>query len=1240
VAVITATLCLVTDAPAVVLLSDGFNYPNGPLVGAVGSPWAAHSSPGTNSVTVTNGQVRLAFFGGEDVNAALAGQSFAPTSGVALYTSFRLTLTSLPLAGGEYFAHFKNSGSQFTARIWASTTNAPAGMFRLGIANASGSTNTQLATNLSLNTPYTVVSRYVVSNGFSTLWINPASESDPGATAADPVSLITVTAYALRQASGGGSILLDDLIVGTSFDEVMPRPPAATTLVPRDLSAAGATFQGMAVGNGPGTTAWFEWGVDRTYGQATAPLAVNPDTNITFVSQPVTLGTNLSYHYRLVVSNAAGVARGADQIFAVAPVTHAWNFNSRGQTDVTAGLSNVVAIAGGSDLSLALRSDGRVVAWGDNFHGQTNVPAGLSNVVAIAGGGYHSLALRSDGRVVAWGDNFYGQTNVPAGLSNVVAIAGGGYHSLALRSDGRVVAWGFNGQGQTNIPIGLSNVVAIAGGNYHSLALRSDGRVVAWGYNFYGQTNVPAGLSNVVAIAGGFYHSLALRSDGQVVAWGYNSSGQTNVPAGLSNVVAIAGGGFHNLALRSDGRVVAWGYNSYGQTNVPSGLGSAVAIAGGERHSISIVSGPPSGTLQFGSSSTRCRENEGSVIVRIFREGAASGSVSVNYATADRTAVAGQDYASTSGIAEFNDGQTAANIVIPILADANFELEESFDVLLTNPTGGAVLGVRSNTSVEILEGQAFFSLGTPAFTANEAGGVAVITGTRSVFYGIGAVAVDIITLPGSALPGVDFVAVTNRLTWDDGETGTKSAVIPLLDNGLLDGTRAFTVAASSPSPGVTLVDPTNAIVTIVDDDSPPTVQWETPAYTVNESGGSILMTAWRSGGPTNVQVNFATSNLSAVAGSDYVATNGTLTFAPSEISKTVSVRILDDFPVEGSESFVVRLLSVGDTLVGLNSNAIVTILDPANSPEDLYGHGLRIVGNYNYYFPSNTSFSNTLTIFNPSAGPSRTGLVALTETVGTTSLTGASNNYALPSIPGGGYFDLDVGGLFWSVNAGDFKTYNIYASVHEVSATNGSVLQPQHTRLIWQFVGTAPPSGGVPIGGDGLGAPGFNPPPYVTNVVILGTNRVEEGTFADYTAMALLSNGTTNTAVTPVWTNSPFLLSAAGRFTPGGVTADTRTVVTGVVTYGATVMGTSSVLVVDVREPSFGPPSLAGKKATLQLQGTTGRRYAIEANTNLAFPSNWTVLATNQILSNSLSPFVDPSAGTNTQRFYRARQVP
>jgi len=110
---------------------------------------------------------------------------------------------------------------------------------------------------------------------------------------------------------------------------------------------------------------------------------------------------------------------------------------------VPGGLSGVTAVAAGSFSSLALKSDGTVVAWGCDVNpdrGECNVPGSLSGVRAIAAGFAHSLALKSDGTVVAWGcrDDNYGQCNVPGGLSGVTAIAAGWFHSLALKSDGTV----------------------------------------------------------------------------------------------------------------------------------------------------------------------------------------------------------------------------------------------------------------------------------------------------------------------------------------------------------------------------------------------------------------------------------------------------------------------------------------------------------------------------------------------------------------------------------------------------------------------------------------------------------------------------------------------------------------------------------------------------------------------------------------------------------------------------------
>src|SRR5205085_990719 len=101
---------------------------------------------------------------------------------------------------------------------------------------------------------------------------------------------------------------------------------------------------------------------------------------------------------------------------------------------------------------------------------------GLSGVTAIAAGGAHSLALRSDGTVVAWGGGgiaAYGQGRVLGGLSGVTAVAAGVLRRLALRSDGAAVprGCGLAPAAQCIVPAGLSGVGAISAGRFHNLAL-------------------------------------------------------------------------------------------------------------------------------------------------------------------------------------------------------------------------------------------------------------------------------------------------------------------------------------------------------------------------------------------------------------------------------------------------------------------------------------------------------------------------------------------------------------------------------------------------------------------------------------------------------------------------------------------------------------------------------------------------------------------------------------------------
>jgi hypothetical protein len=112
----------------------------------------------------------------------------------------------------------------------------------------------------------------------------------------------------------------------------------------------------------------------------------------------------------------------------------------------------------------------------------------------------------------------------------------------------------------------------------------------------------------------------------------------------------------------------------------------------------------PAGTIQFASAGTTVTEGtDFSVTIPVTRTGDTSGTASVNYTTQNGTASAGSDYLSTSGTLVFNPGEVTKNIVVSLLNDAPAEPTETFNVLLSSPTGGFSIGSPSTFVVTILD---------------------------------------------------------------------------------------------------------------------------------------------------------------------------------------------------------------------------------------------------------------------------------------------------------------------------------------------------------------------------------------------------------------------------------------------------------------------------------------------------------------------------------------------------------
>jgi alpha-tubulin suppressor-like RCC1 family protein len=183
------------------------------------------------------------------------------------------------------------------------------------------------------------------------------------------------------------------------------------------------------------------------------------------VPSSFTLNTTLT-NYPLGLTNVIEIAVG--RFFAIA-LRNDGTLLGWGNVPGSLAVSNVIQVKANRG-AIALKRDGTV--FGIGSVPQAVAPPNLTNIIGIECGTFHSLALRSDGTVVAWGDNSSGQTNVPATLTNAIAIAAGLLHSMALRRDHTVVVWGAGFA--TNVPLQLTNVVGISSGRGFCAALIDD----------------------------------------------------------------------------------------------------------------------------------------------------------------------------------------------------------------------------------------------------------------------------------------------------------------------------------------------------------------------------------------------------------------------------------------------------------------------------------------------------------------------------------------------------------------------------------------------------------------------------------------------------------------------------------------------------------------------------------------------------------------------------------------------
>jgi hypothetical protein len=350
----------------------------------------------------------------------------------------------------------------------------------------------------------------------------------------------------------------------------------------------------------------------------------------------------------------------------------------------------------------------------------------------------------------------------------------------------------------------------------------------------------------------------------------------------------------------------------------------------------------PKTSVQLSSPEYNVNEADGTASITVTLSHAVDADVTVNYATADGTAVAGSDYANTNGTLTFDGnvtgggpgtGETSKTIQVPITQDPDAEDPETLSLTLSNalPGASAILGAPSTATITIADDDpaGLIDFKSLNYDVNETDGHATVTVERLGGVG-GAVSVDYETSDGSATAGSDYAATSGTLNWAAGDGADKTFTIPVTWDGRAEGTESVSLALANAGGGSDLGPNTAAVLRIGDDGASGPLALSSNTYNVGETAGLVTINLTRLGGSLGgpVTVHYQTSDGTASAGSDYEAASGTLTFGPGESGKSFTVPVTSDSAPEGDETFQVALSNAaGGASIGSPAGGTVTISD-------------------------------------------------------------------------------------------------------------------------------------------------------------------------------------------------------------------------------------------------------------------------------------------------------------------------
>ena len=304
---------------------------------------------------------------------------------------------------------------------------------------------------------------------------------------------------------------------------------------------------------------------------------------------------------------------------------------------------------------------------------------------------------------------------------------------------------------------------------------------------------------------------------------------------------------------------------------------------------------------------------------------AISDEVTVEYATSSGTATQDTDYTAATGTLTISANTTTASFTVDTTHDTTVENDETFTVTLSNQSSNANISTNSATGTINDDDDARPSLSIADASATEGSPVS-FTVTLSAAIS-DEVTVEYATSSGTATQDTDYTAATGTLTIS-ANTTTASFTVDTTHDTTVENDETFTVTLSNQSSNAN-ISTNSATGTILNDDKPGLSITNASANEGSPVTFTVTLSATTS---DEVTVVYATSNGTAISGTDYTAATGTLAIAADTLTASFTVATTHDTTDETDKTFMVTLSNQSDNATITTTTATGTINDNDDPP--------------------------------------------------------------------------------------------------------------------------------------------------------------------------------------------------------------------------------------------------------------------------------------------------------------------